>query len=766
MSKNLVIVESPAKAKTIKKYLGPEFEVLASYGHVRDLLPKEGAVDPSHDFAMKYELIEKNAKHVTAIVNAMKKSDALYLATDPDREGEAISWHVYEILQGKKALKNKPVHRVVFHEITKTAVKSAVEHPREISMDLVNAQQARRALDYLVGFNLSPLLWRKIRRGLSAGRVQSPALRLIVEREEEIEKFVSQEYWDIEAAVAAHDQPFSARLTTYQDTKLEQFSITNAEQAEEVKKNLLKTAKGKLVVTKVEKKQRKRNPAAPFITSTLQQEAARKLGFTAQRTMRIAQQLYEGMDIGNGAVGLITYMRTDSVNLAAEAIGEIRDLIADRYGKNNVPDEPRVYKTKAKNAQEAHEAIRPTSVMRAPESVKDFLLLEQYKLYDLIWKRTVASQMIHATIDTVAVDLKCGKDNNFRATGSVVTDPGFMLVYQEDVDDKKKGDGDDEGRILPPLTEGEEVILNDVICNQHFTEPPPRYSEATLIKALEEFGIGRPSTYAAIIYTLQHRDYVVLENKRFRPTDVGRIVNKFLTQYFTRYVDYEFTAKLEDELDEIARGEKEWVPLLGEFWKPFKHQVDDILETVQRKDVTQEALDEKCPQCGKPLSIRLGRYNRFIGCTGYPECSYTRSLDEDKDSAAAAEVVDGRSCPQCGGALHLKVGRYGKFIGCGNYPECKFIESLQKPVDTGVQCPECHQGSMLKRKSRMGKIFYSCSRYPDCKYAVWNEPVAQACPKCSWPMLTIKTTKRRGTELVCPNKPCDFAKPLEEEGSS
>jgi DNA topoisomerase-1 len=760
MSKNLVIVESPAKAKTIKKYLGANFEVLASYGHVRDLLPKEGAVDPKHEFAMKYELIEKNSKHVTAIVNAMKKSDALYLATDPDREGEAISWHIYEILLGKKALKEKPVHRVVFHEITKSAVQDALAHPRDISMDLVNAQQARRALDYLVGFNLSPLLWRKIRRGLSAGRVQSPALRMIVEREEEIEKFVSQEYWDIEAAVEEKGQPFSAKLNIYDGTKMEQFSITNAEQAEDVKAKLLKAANGKLKVTKVEKKQRKRNPAAPFITSTLQQEAARKLGFTAQRTMRTAQQLYEGIDTGQGAVGLISYMRTDSVNLADEAIAEIRVLIAERYGKENVPDEPRVYKTKAKNAQEAHEAIRPTSVLRTPESVKDHLLPEQYRLYDLIWKRTVACQMIHATFDTVAVDLQCGDNSYFRANGSVVVSAGFMHVYLEGADDSKGGD--DEERMLPPLEVGQEIQLNDVLCNQHFTEPPPRFSEASLIKSLEEFGIGRPSTYASIIYTLQYREYVIMDQKRFRPTDVGRIVNRFLTQYFTRYVDYDFTAKLEDELDDISRGEKEWVPLLSGFWTPFKQQVDEILETVQRKDVTQEAMDEACPKCGKPLSIRLGKHSRFIGCTAYPDCDYTRSLDEDKANAITAEVVEGRTCPDCGNALVLKAGRYGKFIGCSSYPNCKFIESLQKPLDTGVECPECHQGKILKRKSRMGKVFYSCGRYPDCKYAIWNEPVAKACPKCAWPLLMIKTTKRRGTELVCPNKPCDFAKQMDE----
>ena len=762
MTKNLVIVESPAKAKTIKKYLGAHFDVLASYGHVRDLLPKEGAVDPSHQFAMRYELIEKNEKHVAAIVSAMKKSDALYLATDPDREGEAISWHVYSILEEKKALKNKPVHRVVFHEITHAAVKAAIDHPREISMDLVNAQQARRALDFLVGFNLSPLLWRKVRPGLSAGRVQSPALRLIVEREEEIEKFVSQEYWDIVAHALTENQGFTAKLSYYQGEKLEQFSITTEEQAEKTKTTLLKEAKGKLRVIKVEKKQRKRNPAAPFITSTLQQEAARKLGFTAQRTMRTAQQLYEGIDTGSGAVGLISYMRTDSVNLAGEAISEIRHLIASRYGKKEVPDEPRVYRTKAKNAQEAHEAIRPTSVLRLPESIKEFLSPEQYKLYDLIWKRTVASQMIHATIDTVAVDLTGGEKNHYHATGSVITDPGFMRVYQEDVDDKKAAEQDEE-RILPPLKEGDIVTLKDLECHQHFTEPPPRYSEATLIKVLEEYGIGRPSTYAAIIYTLQHREYAILEAKRFHPTDIGRIVNRFLTQHFTRYVDYNFTAKLEDELDDVSRGEKEWVPLLGEFWNPFKHQVDEIAETVTRKDVTQEALDEACPQCGKPLSIRLGRYNRFIGCTGYPDCSYTRSLNEDKSEAVAPEIIEGRNCPQCGNALQLRAGRYGKFIGCSGYPDCRYIESLQKPADTGVECPECHEGKMLKRKSRMGKIFFSCGRYPTCKYAVWNEPVAESCPKCSWPMLTMKTTKKRGTELVCPKKTCDFSKQVEDK---
>jgi len=764
MSKNLVIVESPAKAKTIKKYLGKEFEVMASYGHLRDLVPKEGAVDPEHKFAMKYAIIEKNAKHVDAIVKAFKTADALYLATDPDREGEAISWHIYEILKAKKALQKKPVHRVAFYEITKKAVKEAVANPREVSMDLVNAQQARRALDYLVGFNLSPLLWKKIRRGLSAGRVQSPALRLISEREEEIENFITQEYWSVQANAQAKKQAFSAKLVEYQNEKLTQFSITNAEQAETIKDTLLKAAKGKLKVINVEKKKRKRNPAAPFTTSTLQQEAARKLGFTTQRTMRTAQQLYEGIDVGNGAVGLITYMRTDSVSLAAEAVQAIRELIGKRYGKDQVPDEPRQFKNKSKNAQEAHEAVRPTDVNLLPEEAKKHLTPEQAKLYELIWKRTVASQMIHATMDTVSVDLSCGDKNRFRANGSTLTDPGFIAVYQEGKDDtKKETDEDAETMMLPPLKEGDVVDLLDIVPEQHFTEPPPRYSEASLVKTLEEFGIGRPSTYAAIISTLLHREYATLDQKRFKPTDVGRIVNKFLTQYFTQYVDYDFTAKLEDELDSVATGEKEWIPLLKEFWVPFKDQVTTINDTVQRKDVTHEVLDEKCPKCGKELAIRLGKRGRFVGCAGYPDCDYTRNLDGETTTVSEPEVVADRSCPDCEGALHIKFGRYGKFIGCSNYPKCKHIEPLEKPADTGIECPECHKGTLLKRKSRFGKIFYSCSTYPTCTYAVWNEPISEPCPKCAWPVLTIKVTKRKGTEKVCPRKECGFAESMEEQ---
>ncbi len=759
MAKHLVIVESPAKAKTIKKYLGRDYEVLASYGHVRDLRPKEGAVDPEHDFAMTYEVIEKNKKHVDAIAKALKKADVLLLATDPDREGEAIAWHLYEILKERGLLKNKKVGRVVFHEITRRAIQEAVEHPRELSTELVNAQQARRALDYLVGFNLSPLLWKKIRRGLSAGRVQSPALRLIVEREQEIEAFKPREYWTIDADVEKDKQPFSARLIVLDGKKLTQFSINNENKAREAERKIATAARGRLHVAKVQKKQRKRNPAAPFTTSTLQQEASRKLGFSASRTMRVAQQLYEGVDIGGETVGLITYMRTDSVNLANEALDEIRRYIAETFGPDKLPDKPRTYKTKARNAQEAHEAIRPTSVFRTPAEIKAHLNKDQYRLYDLIWKRTIACQMIHATLDTVAADLTAGDKHVFRANGSTIVDPGFMAVYQESADETRKAAEDEEQRMLPPLKEGEDVDLVRIRPEQHFTEPPPRYTEASLVKTLEEHGIGRPSTYASIISTLQDREYVTLDKRRFRPTDVGRIVNKFLTEHFTRYVDYDFTAHLEDELDEISRGEREWVPVMREFWEPFKALVEDKDKNVDRKDVTHEPLDEKCPKCGAPLSIRLGRRGRFVGCTAYPECDYTRNVGED--AGTEPEVIEGRKCPECGSDLIIRHGRYGKFIGCSGYPDCRYIEPLEKPEDTGVRCPECKLANMLKRKSRTGKIFYSCARYPDCTYAVWNEPLDEPCPKCGFPMLTLKTTKRKGTEKVCPQKECGYSEPVE-----
>ena len=617
MAKNLLIVESPAKAKTINKYLGKDFIVLASYGHVRDLVPKEGAVDPERGFAMRYDLIEKNEKHVEAIAKAAKGAESIFLATDPDREGEAISWHVAEILRERGLLDGKPLQRVVFTEITPRAIKEAMTHPRDIAAPLVDAQQARRALDYLVGFNLSPVLWRKVQRGLSAGRVQSPALRMIVEREEEIEAFRAREYWSIEAECQHPSQAFSARLVKLDGQKFEQFTITDGETAEAARQRLVSAANGALQVTDVTSKQRKRRPAPPFTTSTLQQEAARKLGFTTKRTMQVAQKLYEGVALGDeGTVGLISYMRTDSVALSVDAVAEIRDVIARDYGTGAVPDQPNVYKSKSKNAQEAHEAVRPTSALRTPAQVSRFLEDDARRLYELVWKRAVASQMVPATLNTVSVELAAGSEHGFRVSGTTVLDPGFLAVYEEGKDTKGKEE-DDEGRKLPPMQPGDRIPLDRIHADQHFTEPPPRYSEASLVKALEEYGIGRPSTYASIIATLLFRKYVELESRRFHPSDVGRAVSKFLSSHFTRYVDYDFTARLEDELDAVSRGEEAWVPLMERFWSPFKEMVDDKMESVDRSEATGARELGTDPKTGKPVSVRLGRYGPYaaIGST-------------------------------------------------------------------------------------------------------------------------------------------------------
>jgi len=611
MAKNLLIVESPAKAKTINKYLGKDFTVLASYGHVRDLVPKEGAVDPERGFAMRYELIEKNARHVEAIAKAAKVADTILLATDPDREGEAISWHIAEILRERGLVQGKQIGRVVFTEITPRAIREAVDHPRKVSADLVDAQQARRALDYLVGFNLSPVLWRKVQRGLSAGRVQSPALRMIVEREEEIEAFVAREYWSVEAELAHATQPFTARLVRLDGQKFEQFTITDRAAAEAARGRLVAAAGDALHVTDVASKERKRRPSPPFITSTLQQEAARKLGFSTSRTMRVAQKLYEGVALGEeGTVGLISYMRTDSTHLSQEALAEIRDVIARDFGTQAVPDKPNVYKAKSKNAQEAHEAIRPTSALRTPASVARFLADDERRLYELVWKRAVASQMVPATMNTVSVDLAAGSQHTFRASGTTIVDPGFLAVYEEGKDAKTAED-EDEGRKLPPMKIGQNVPLASIHTDQHFTEPPPRFSEASLVKALEEYGIGRPSTYASIIQTLLFREYVLLDARRFRPTDVGRAVATFLTGHFRQYVDYDFTARLEDELDAVSRGEEEWVPLLERFWKPFKAMVVDKSESVDRSEATGARELGVDPKSGKPVSVRLGRYGPY-----------------------------------------------------------------------------------------------------------------------------------------------------------
>jgi DNA topoisomerase-1 len=693
MADNLVVVESPAKAKTIKKYLGKDFEVLASYGHVRDLVPKEGAVDPEHGFAMRYQVLEKNERHIESIARGLAKSKALYLATDPDREGEAIAWHLKEILKSRGGLDGKAVHRVVFYEITRNAIREAVAQPRDLSLDLVNAQQARRALDYLVGFNLSPLLWKKVRRGLSAGRVQSPALRMICEREAEIAAFIKQEYWTLEGEGTHRSPPFPLKLTEYAGKKVEQFSFTNDIQARDVERNIQEAARqpvrpggngaaapdrlGQLRVIAVDRKQRRRTPAPPFTTSTLQQEAARKLGFNARRTMRLAQQLYEGVDLGEGNVGLITYMRTDSVSLAAEAIKEIREVAARLYGGAEVAEEPRVYKTKSKNAQEAHEAIRPTSAAVTPGEVEGKVDHDLYRLYALIWKRAVASQMAQAIFDTVAVDMLAGPDSPerhvLRANGSTLVKPGFIAVYQEDADDVKSDDGD---HVLPPLQEGDLVDLVALRADQHFTEPPPRYSEASLVKALEEHGIGRPSTYATIISTLQDREYAEMDNRRFVPTDIGKIVNRFLTDHFHRYVEYGFTAAMEDELDAISRGEEEWTQPLDKFWKPFIRQVERIEKNVSREEVAQARELGKDPATGKPVSVRMGRYGPFVQIGTKDDVEKPRFAGlrpgQKMDAITMADAMELFKLPRAlgqtaaGEVIVANIGRFGPYVKYGS----------------------------------------------------------------------------------------------------
>ncbi|HMM47865.1 MAG TPA: type I DNA topoisomerase [Thiobacillaceae bacterium] len=643
----LVIVESPSKSKSLKKYLGADYDILASYGHVRDLEPKTGAVD-TENFSMKYQIIERNAKHVDAIVKAAKKADEILLATDPDREGEAISWHISEILKERKV--KTPMKRVAFYEITESAIQDAVRHPREIASDLVDAQQARRALDYLVGFNLSPLLWKKISPGLGAGRVQSPALRMIVEREKEIESFIPREYWTLHLDTHKGSQPFTAKLTHFRGEKLDQFSVEHEARSKE----WLAILEGRdAKVMRVEKKRRARNPAAPFTTSTLQQAGVRQLGMTTDRVMRTAQQLYEGIDLGEGPVGLITYMRTDSVNLAQEAITDIRRYVSAHFDSDYLPPNAIHYKAKTKNAQEAHEAVRPTSTLRTPEEVKPFLTQDQARLYELIWKRTVACQMSAAQFDTVAADISVG-EGTFRATGQTLAFPGFLAVYQDEEEEEESK--------LPALAEGETLPVDRLYGEQHFTQPPPRYSEASLVKALEEYGIGRPSTYASIISTLQEREYVVLEKKRFQPTDIGRLVNCFLTRHFTHYVDYDFTAKMEDKLDDISNGKRQWSRFLRDFWTAFDSELK------AKQDVERGCpILESCPKCGKPLFMQASKRGLFIGCSGYPACDYTRPLH---GAPAEGDNILGKD-PATGLDVKLLSGRFGPYVQIGDMPEDK-----------------------------------------------------------------------------------------------
>ncbi len=674
---HVVVVESPAKAKTINKYLGPEFTVVASYGHIRDLPPKDGSVRPDDDFAMDWTTDPRSESHIKDIVKAVKKADSLYLATDPDREGEAISWHVRDVLADRKALRDMPVRRVVFNEITRSAIHHAIENPRDLDDHLVEAYLARRALDYLVGFTLSPVLWRKLPGSRSAGRVQSVALRAICEREHEIEIFRPQEYWTVDTDLATPEgSAFTARLTHLDGRKLDKMDLKDEAAAQ----HAVAALEGQtLNVSQVERKETKRNPAAPFTTSTLQQEASRKLYMGAARTMQIAQRLYEGVDIGGETVGLITYMRTDGVTMANEAITAARTYIQKAHGESYLPDKPRVYKTKAKNAQEAHEAIRPTDVFRRPEDVAPYLDNDQRRLYELIWKRTVACQMASAVLDQVAVDITTGSGRaTVRATGSVVKFPGFLAVYREDTDDGARPD--DEDRRLPAMEEGTALALHAVRPEQHFTQPPPRYTEASLVRRLEELGIGRPSTYASILSVLQDREYVTLEKRRFQPQDRGRLVNAFLVSFFPRYVEYTFTADLENQLDEISAGREDWKQVLRIFWEDFHAAVDET-KNLRISDVL-DALDEdlgphffpseedrRCPSCGDGrLNLKLGRFGAFIGCSGYPECRYTRPLVQNENDDAGSDMdgpVDLGTDPETGLSVSLRKGPYGRYVQLG-----------------------------------------------------------------------------------------------------
>lgn len=758
MAKNLVIVESPAKAKTLSKYLGRNFTVKASVGHVVDLPKSKLGVDIENDFAPEYAIIRGKSKVISELKKAAKGKENIYLAPDPDREGEAIAWHIAQKLDGKAST----IKRVLFNEITKNAVQEAIKHPIEIDQNRFEAQQTRRILDRLVGYQISPLLWDKVRRGLSAGRVQSVAVRIVCEREREIRAFQKKEYWSITARLEGETPPeFEARLLRVGADKLdpEKFRIENESSATD----LVERLRGRdFVVTKVDRKERRRFPTPPFITSRLQQEASRKLGYTPSRTMRIAQRLYEGIELGaEGPVGLITYMRTDSVRIAPEAMNAVRGFIAERYGNDYLPKDPVAYKTK-KGAQDAHEAIRPTDLDRPPESVQGFLSKEELAVYTLIWNRFVASQMTPAVFDQTSVDIEAG-DMLFRATGQIMRFDGFIRVYTEGVDDDK-ADEEDSDRQLPPLHDKDVLRLLELKPEQHFTQPPPRYSQATLIKELEEKGIGRPSTYASIMSTIIAKEYVAEENRRLMPTELGFLVTDLLIEAFPDLMNAEFTAGMENTLDAIEEGKQPWIQALRDFYGPFSRDLARAGEHM--RDVKREGkpTDIECPKCKSPMVVKWGRAGEFLGCSKYPECKSTTNFKRDEEGKivpVTEEVVD-EVCEKCGSAMILRFGRYGKFLGCSAYPECKNIRSLNRPKPTGVQCPDCKQGEIMEKKSRGGKVFYSCGRYPDCRFATWERPVPQPCPNCEAPFIVEKTTRKTGTVRRCLSEGCDYKETIEE----
>lgn len=712
---NLVIVESPAKAKTIEKYLGKDFKVLASFGHVRDLPQKELGVDVKNDFVPEYEIPTKAKKVISEIKKAVEKTRDLYLATDLDREGEAISWHLLAALKIKE---NDPkVKRIVFSEITKTALEKAVAHPRGLDLNLVDAQQARRVLDRLVGYKLSPLLWKKVKTGLSAGRVQSVAVRLVVEREREIKNFKAEEFWvlAVDLSKLNLDQVFRAFLIEQAAKPISKLDIKNKKQAGEIKKAL---ESAKYSVLSVEKRDSLRRPPAPFVTSTLQMEASRKLGFSAKQTMMLAQKLYEA--------GHITYMRTDSTNFSAEALTEIRKVILKQYGEKYLPEKAHVYAAR-KRAQEAHEAIRPTHFeeMQVTDDGRE------QKLYELIWKRAVASQMAEAIAEVIEARIKANTKEEFifLAKGERITFDGFIKLYTEGRDDEV---AEDENKTLPALVKGEDLKFIEMISEQKFTEPPKRYSEAMLVKKMESLGIGRPSTYAPTLSTIQDRGYVELLEKRFQPTEIGEIVTDLLVEHFANIVDYQFTAHIEDDFDDIAEGKRDWVPVIREFYEPFAKKLTEKNKELEKKDFIQdEPTDEKCPECGKNLVIKLGRFGKFMACSGYPECKFSKPVEteSDKDQVvvggkdAATSVEEEIKCEKCGGKMVMKEGRFGKFLACENYPKCKNTKTIA--TTTGMKCPTCNEGDVVERRTKKGRMFWGCSRYPKCNYASWENPSAE-----------------------------------------
>jgi DNA topoisomerase I len=745
-AKHLVIVESPAKAKTIGKYLGPEYRVRASVGHIRDLPERELGVDIEAGFEPKYVTIRGKGKIIMELRRDADGVDDVILATDPDREGEAIAYHVaeqlgYEEIGARE--RDARFRRVLFHEITRDAVKRALLEPLSLDMRKVEAQQARRILDRLVGYQVSPLLWKPIRPGLSAGRVQTVALRLITEREAEIRKFVAEEYWSITALLEKGGRQFEARLHQIGGKS---FTLGNEEQATQV---LSDVANLPFVITELKRRQRQKNPPPPFTTSTLQQEAAKRLGFTAQRTMRIAQQLYEGVEVGaEGAVGLITYMRTDSTRVAGSAAGEARDMVRANFGDRYLPDAPRLWGGKQqKSAQDAHEAIRPTSALRRPEALRNYLDRDQQRLYELIWLRFTAGQMSPAVFDTTTADFELTAANGtkylFRATGSIMVFDGFTRLYQEA---REEGDHRtlDDLDPLPELAEQDRCKVEQITPAQHFTQPPPRFTEASLVKELERLGIGRPSTYAQIISTLTDREYVKLEQKRFQPTPLGETVAKLLVAVFPDVFSVDFTSSMEAELDRVEEGELDWRRVLRDFYDPFQRRLaegEGRTQEIIREAVAADA--GPCPQCGREMAVRWNRYGRFLGCTGYPECRHTQSLDDEKK---AEPKPTGEMCPKCGSELFEREGRFGPFIACSNYPTCKHTQPRTIP---GLTCPKCSQGAVGEKRTRKGKPFWGCTRYPECDWSVWDEPVPTACPNCKAPFMVRKSSKAKGEYLQC-----------------